>query len=344
VLAELPPLPTTTARPTADGIALGTRTLAQPAIALVPSKDASLTLNGKRYRGQALLRRTPAGKLDLLNVLPVDQYLYSVLGSESYRSWPPAALEAQAIAARSYAFWRMATRRDVDFDVFDTVLDQNYLGLSSETPEFRAAVDRTAGVVLLYQMKLFRCYYHSTCGGQTEAVDRVFPDPPLLPLSGTRCGFCTPSNLYHWRREIAKAEVAAALRRAGVNIQDLASLEVTQRTPSGRAGEIVAVTSDGRRLAFPGADFRLKIGAQHLPSTCFQLQATRSGYLFEGRGCGHGVGMCQWGARGMAAAGRSATEIVRHYYPGAELQRLADIVPPAFDSGNTLGIPPRNES
>jgi stage II sporulation protein D len=322
VLLEVSSLPRTAVRATARGIAFGQREFPHAALRVVAHRDGALAVNGSRYRGHLLVRRTRSGQLAIINHIPVDHYLYSVLGSETYRSWPRAALEAQAIVARSYAMWRMAQRRGGDFDLRATVLDQNYLGVAKEAAEFRAAVDRTAGVVLLYQMKLFRCYYHSTCGGHTEAVERVFPDAPLLPLSGARCAWCTGSKHYRWRRELSKSALASALRTGGVAIQGLAALEVTARTPAGRAEEVVVRTSDGRSLTFRGGDFRLKIGPQKLPSVWFQLRETPGGYEFQGRGWGHGVGMCQWGSKGMADAGHSAADILRHYYPGATLQRI----------------------
>jgi stage II sporulation protein D len=322
VLLELGSLPRTTLRASGSGILLGSRELPHPAIRVLCHRDGELEVNGSRYRGHVLLRRTPSGQLAAINCVPVDHYLYSVLGSESYRSWPAAALEAQALVARSYAMWRMAQRRDGDYDLHATVADQNYLGVAKETPEFRAAVDRTAGVVLLYQMKLFRCYYHSTCGGQTEAVERAFPDPPLLPLSGAPCSFCTASKHYHWRRPFSRAEVADALRRGGATLQGVASIEVAQRTPGGRAQEVAVDTTEGRRLTLSGGDFRQRLGPARLPSTWFEVRATAGGFEFDGRGWGHGVGLCQWGSKGMAEAGYSAGSILEHYYPGAALQRV----------------------
>ena len=315
-------LPLTTVRPTARGLRFGGREMPHQAVRVVCHQDGVLAVNGVRYRGHLLVRRTSAGGLSVVNCVPVDRYLYSVLGSETYRRWPAAALEAQAIVARSYAVWRIAQRRGHAYDLDASVLDQSYRGVAKEAPEFRAAVDRTAGIVLLYRMKLFRCQYHSTCGGHTEAVDEIFPEPPLLPLSGARCTYCGASERYRWSRELSKDALAQALRDGGLSVPGLASVEVAERTRSGRAKTMAIVTTAGRRLTQRAADFRLAVGPSKLPSTWFELRATRGGYQFEGRGWGHGVGLCQWGSRGMAAKGFSATEILRHYYPGATLQRL----------------------
>ncbi len=322
-LLELSVLPHADVRVQAGNqIALGGRRFAQEAIRIVCHRDGFLSVDGHQYRGNLLLRRHADGTLNAVNILPVDAYLYSVLGSETYASWPAAAHDAQAVVARSYALWRIAQRRNQPYDLRATVLDQNYLGLSKENPKLKAAVDRTAGLALLYQMKLFRCYYHSTCGGHTEAVERVFPTPPLGPLSGARCTYCRDSKHYRWEREMSKSALATALRDHGVNLQGIEEIVVTERSPTGRGQTVVVTAADGRELTFPAADFRLKIGARELPSTWFQLHERGSEYLIQGRGWGHGVGLCQWGSRGMAEAGHSAREILRHYYPGATLQKV----------------------
>jgi len=321
VLAQCPPL--------ADGqvkagaaLIVGDRHFPDDAVLLRIQGSAALSVNGRRYRGDLALRRLGDGRLDLINVLPIEHYLYGVMGGESYPGWPAAALEAQAIVARSYAMWRMAQRRDEPFDLHATVMDQNYLGMAKEDPRLTAAVDRTAGLVLVYQLKLFRCYYHSTCGGHTEAVQEVFPDPPLLPLSAVPCNYCKDSKHYAWRKVIPKVELADALARSGQSIQALSGLAVAARSGSGRAKQITVGLGPGRQVAMPASEFRLIVGPARLPSTLFEVRETAGGCEFQGRGFGHGVGMCQWGARGMADARFAATEILRHYYTGAQLTRL----------------------
>lgn len=321
-LLELRSIATTTVRPSANGIAIASRILPHKTLRVVCHRDAALTVNGARYRGHLLIRCTPAGRLDVINALPLDDYLYSVVGSETYHSWPRAAHEAQAIIARTYALWRMASRSHLHFDLYATVADQRYTGVAKEAPKIRAAVDATAGLVLLYQMKVFRCYYHSTCGGHTEAVERVFDQPPLLPLTGVACAYCGDSKYHRWSREITADTIVGAFRRAGTDLVGIRSLEVTKRTPIGGAQQLKLVTTGGGRYTYRGSEFRLVLGSQKLPSPWFTVLATSKGYQFDGRGFGHGVGLCQWGSRGMAAAGRSAAQILQHYYPGAALQRV----------------------
>jgi len=322
VLHRGPSLPKVGVRPTASGLAIGAREILGSGARIIPQRDGALAVNGRLYRGHLVVQRTSNGELRVINVLPVEPYLYSVLGSETYAGWPVAALESQAIVARSYALWRMAQRRDEPFDLHATVLDQNYLGVAKEEPRLRAAVDRTEGLVLLYQMKLFRCYYHSTCGGHTEAVENVFADPALLPLSGAPCGYCRGSKHYRWRRELSKAEIAEALRKRGLALKRLVSLELSARTPAGRVREVTLEASNGARFTWSAAEFRAKLGTRTLPSTFFEVRELGGRCEFRGRGFGHGVGMCQWGSKGMAEAGFSAEEILRHYYPAATLRRL----------------------
>jgi len=322
VVAQGPSLGDTTVSVVAAALAIGARHFPDDELLLTAAQDGAVAVNGSHYRGKLFLRRAPGDRLTILNILPVDHYLYSVLGSETYASWPAAALEAQAVVARSYAMWRMAERRDEPFDLHATVMDQNYLGVAKEDPRLRAAVDRTAGAVLLYQMKLFRCYYHSTCGGHTEAVENAFPDPPLLPLSAVPCRYCTASKHYQWERRIPKTELADALRRNGLTLRRLASVEVAVRTAAGRARTVTLRDGERAGATLAASEFRLAVGASRLPSTCFELEDQGAAVRFAGRGWGHGVGMCQWGSKGMAEAGHAAEEILEHYYPGARLVRL----------------------
>ena len=315
-------LPETIVRPSSRGLLVGERDLHHHAISIATPRDGAVMVNGRRYRGELLVRRVSSDAVSVVNLLPLDSYLYSVLGSETYAGWPAAALDAQAVVARTYTLWRMVDRNDQPFDLYATVSDQSYLGVAKEDPRLRAAVDRTAGVALLYQMKLFRCYYHSTCGGHTEAVEDYFADPPLLPLSGVRCDRCGASKHYRWQRDIAKSDLTAALRRDGVAIKRLASVEVVSRTKSGRAKEVAVEGADGVRHTLAASKFRLAVGTRTLPSTSFQVRDRGTSLEFRGRGWGHGVGMCQWGARGMADAGCSAAEILRHYYTGATIERI----------------------
>lgn len=322
MLALCPPLADAAVKANAAALVVGDRHFPDDALFLRVQGSAALTVNGRRYRGHLALLRAGAAQLSLLNVLPMEDYLYGVLGGETYPTWPDAALEAQAIVARSYAMWRMAQRRDEPFDLLATVMDQNYLGMAKEDPRLRAAVDRTAGMVLLYQMRLFRCYYHSTCGGHTESVQEVFPDPPLLPLSGVPCPYCKDSKHFAWKKVIPKTELADALAKSGMGVDQLASVTVAERTRSGRAKQIALGLGGGRQASLLASEFRLKVGPAKLPSTFFDVRPVPGGYEFQGHGFGHGVGMCQWGAKGMAEARCSAAEILRHYYTGAQLVRL----------------------
>lgn len=314
-------LPETTVKPTANGIEVGGHAFPHRAIRLEPTRDGALVVGSTAYRGRLIIRRDADEALSVLNLLPVESYLYSVLGSETYAGWPAAALEAQAVISRTYALWRMVDRAEKPFDLHASVKDQSYQGTAKEDPRLRAAVDRTAGVVLLYQSRLFRCYYHSTCGGHTAAVENYFPDLPLLPLSGAKCGYCSASKHYRWTRDVLKSDLSKKLEADGLPIHRIDSIEVTSRTRSGRAREI-AVVAEGVRHVVSGGKFRQAVGASEIPSTHFEVRDSGSSVEFRGRGWGHGVGLCQWGSKGMAEAGLPARDILRHYYPGTALTRL----------------------
>ncbi|NQT89613.1 SpoIID/LytB domain-containing protein [bacterium] len=309
-------------RPNGTSLTVGPRSFRCRKLRIVTYADGTLAVNGTGYRGELVIFRDSADHLSVMNVVPVEAYLYGVVGGETYAGWPPAAHEAQAIIARTYAYWRMSQRHRERFDLHATVLDQNYLGMARENPKLRTAVDRTCGTVLLYQMELFRCYYHSTCGGHTESVDAVFPDPCIAPLRGVPCSACKDSKHYRWTKTLSSASIEAALERAGAPVAGVAKVEATSRTKSGRALDITVTSKTGRTVVRRASEFRLIVGARTLPSTFVEILPASAGFTFRGRGWGHGVGLCQWGSRGMALRGTTAMDILLHYYPGATLRKL----------------------
>ncbi len=267
-------------------------------------------LGDRSYRGKLVVTRTDSG-LTAINHLTVEQYLYGVVPSEMPASWPGEALAAQAVAARTYVLDKL---RHTSGDSWNLkALDLAYRGMEREDPRATRAVQQTTGMVLTYGGEVFPAYFHSTCGGHTVPAGKVFDSSSIPPLEGVPCDWCRDSSYYSWTARMDAAELTDKLSARG--IRSLKKLEVEGRGRDGHARSIIVNGTPINANAF-----RLAIGPQNLRSTNFSVKKHGNTFVFSGHGWGHGVGLCQWGARGLAESGTDWRNILRHYYQGATLQ------------------------
>jgi stage II sporulation protein D len=281
------------------------------------SAGDSFTFNGRRYRGIAA--QLPDGSV--INTVSLEEYLYSVVPREMTPSWPAAALAAQAICARTYVLQRSNPQHA--YDVVPSELDQVYEGVVSETPAGRAAVDATNATVLRYGDGFARVAYSSCCGGHTESSIDAWGGAPIPYLSGVICMTCTDAPYYRWNRQLDLSGVAQAF---AADLQPVAPLQAVRSgipDASGRTRDFVLHGTHGDVL-IRGGTFRLRVGPRVLPSlliTKFEPSTEAPERIaIEGGGLGHGVGLCQWGARGRALEGASFSDILRFYFPGTEIE------------------------
>ncbi|MDE3052839.1 MAG: SpoIID/LytB domain-containing protein [Gemmatimonadota bacterium] len=314
------------------------------AIVAAPNDPAdAMLVDGKPYRGTLRLVGADAG-IVVIETVGVEQYLRGVVPLELGDNDPrdSSAIEAQAVAARSYTYTHLAEPEADAYDVTASVDDQVYGGLDAETAAGNAAVAATAGIVITYGGRVVNAPYHSTCGGETAAASEVWhsPDEPYLrPVSdripGTDRYYCEISPRFRWRRVLSASDLNGAVARylaryASVPGGDpglVRDVMVVNRTESGRVGQLRVVTNLGS-FVLRGNDMRYvlrPVGGEILNSTYFSVavERNRAGDLarlvLDGRGNGHGVGMCQWGAIGRARAGQGFRTILRTYYPGTAL-------------------------
>jgi stage II sporulation protein D len=258
----------------------------------------------------------------VVNELPLEDYLVGVLRAEASDTWPTEALRAQAIVARTYSAHHRLIGGGRPYHVVASTANQLFAGrVPSGSPLWAAAHD-TAGLVLRLDGGVFPAFYHTECGGHTEDPRLVFAARNMPALRGVVCPFSAGPH-YSWTLDLALADLSDLLRRQGIDLGRVTTMEVTERTPSARA---VAVTLRGTRGAarLRGQDFRLIVGYDTLKSTLFSVAIDGQTARFAGRGYGHGVGFCQWGARVMAEQGHSARRILAFYYPDATLGPLRE--------------------
>ena len=327
VLARTPVLKRSTI--VADGAKLrvGRFTFSEPVV-FIRTNDGTGTIRAgdKHYRGDLEIRRHADGSVTLVNHLDLESYTRGVVAGEMPNWWPGDALRAQAIVSRTYAYALVLENSGSGlFDVtgsFRTA--QVYNGISGETRTTDRAVSETRGLVLTYDGKPFRAYFCSTCGGHTEACGLVWGDyPTIAPLSGVDCPYDVESKWFRpWRVSFSEAEIRRALGKAGHKVSVIKDIRLIDRNKDGHHDRVNIVGERGT-LRMRGNDFRLALGSGKLKSLMCRVSRSGGGvFVFSGRGFGHGVGMCQFGALGMAKQGMLAEEVIHHYYPGCEIWKI----------------------
>ena len=231
------------------------------------------------------------------------------------------AFKAQAVASRTYALYRIQGSVNLPYDVTSDVYSQVYGGRTSEKWSTTRAVNLTKGKVLAHNGELLPAYYHATCGGHTEDASNLWKID-LPPLDGVRCNFCVHSPHYKWVKEIPLWKVEKNLSDNGYKTGSISSCRIVSRNKFGRVDKLQIKDDTGMSVLLTGKDFRQIIGPNDIRSTKFEAAVKRGNLVVEGFGWGHGVGMCQWGAFGMSRRGKRAEEILKFYYPGAEITSI----------------------
>ncbi len=322
VLAEIPAMGALDARKEAGSITINQWRSGQ--VWVEPSADGYVYIGDRWYRGRALLVPTSSG-LTAVNYVDLEQYLYSVLGGEMPSSWPIESLKAQAVAARSYALYQRQSSANTVFDVGNTTTWQVYRGLQDETSSTQAAVNATAGQVLTHGGRIIEAVFHSSSGGSTENSENVWVQ--AVPYLRSVQDFDQTAPVYQWVETFS----ADQIRQRITGIGNILRLEPERTTPSGRIITMRVVGDAGSRV-MSGNEIRR---ALNLRSSLFaaapqmgnvasagNVASVPRGFQVTGRGFGHGLGMSQWGAHGMAQQGMNYQQIVTHYYTGATLSRI----------------------
>ena len=281
------------------------------------TSDAPIRMNGREYPATLEIVRYGDG-LAIVNELRLEEYVVGVLRAETSERWPAETLRAQAIVARTYAAFLRASSGTKPYHVVATTTHQVYAGHVPPSSPIWDAVRDTSGQVLLWDGELFPAFYHSASGGYTEDPRTVFAARNMPALKAIRDDFSGAAPHFYWTLDLKLADLSDILRRNGYDVGTVTAIEITERTQSLRVSSLaVHGTRSSARLR--GNDFRRIVGYETVKSTLFAVALDGSVARFSGRGYGHGVGMSQWGAKGMAEQGYKAERILEYYYPGTTL-------------------------
>ena len=282
-------------------------------------------VGGKRYPGLINIKNYK-NEVFVINVLGVEKYLTSVVGSEMPHRWPLEALKAQAIASRTYVLKKTGNNL---YDIDSTQIDQVYNGLESKTFKTNKAVKHTRSLVITHNNKLINALFHSSSGGMTENSEDVWRNkyPYLISVKD----FDHKNPKLYWKKIFSNKELQILFPKIG-GIKDIEILDVTQ---TGRVKNIKLIGNYGP-IDFSGENIRKKMG---LKSSLFrvkfignntqqeknEINSDNYSLMISGKGAGHGVGMSQWGAKQLAISGFKARDILEYFYTGIQIKPFKEI-------------------
>lgn len=290
----------------------------------------------RTYHGTIQIRPDKKVGLDVINFVPVEQYVSCVV---AYEVWPTFEIEAfrvQAIVSRTYVLYQMMNREKSTFDVSATQGSQVYRGIRKDSVGQKAALvtKQTRGVALTWlhngEDQLFCAYYSAACGGLSQSAAIFGIKSDIEPLHGKiTCEYCktSPKGYYRWGPvKISKQKIYAKLAARYKDFSTLSYIEsimVTDRTPAGRPINLRITGANEESIDILAERFRLTVNGSAIRSTNFSIKNLDNYMVFDdGKGFGHGLGLCQWGAQGLAQEGKLTADILRFYYPGCRIMRV----------------------
>jgi stage II sporulation protein D len=286
------------------------------------SRSVYFRVGGRQYR-ELVSVYEDGDKLLAVNTIDLEDYLVGLINHEISSGWPDEAVKAQAIVARSYALYQAHNSRDPRYDLESTVDDQVYGGSQTEDYRSAKAVRETAGEVLVDDAgEVIQAFYSSSCGGITELPQNVWGMTTAITKS-VKDPWCAAEPNATWKLDEDADAFGDKLAAGGYAGGTVKSITVAKRSAADRAISIQIVTSRGT-VKIGGNELRRVLGYDRLKSARFTVTSSGGVFHFEGKGNGHGVGLCQWGAKGMADAGYSYRQILGNYYPGLYLRNLGD--------------------
>ncbi len=278
------------------------------------------------------------GKLQMVNVLPIETYVLGIVEGElGSLNFHPESLKAQLVASRSYVLAKLGRHKVDGFDFCDRPHCQYFKGTDSIRPDYKQAMSVTRGEYMAFKGRPIPAFYHDNCGGKTAAIQDVWKTPscPYLPSvednateTDDEMDYCRNAPTATWSFDAQRDVLRKCFSREGWirGYDALDTLRVIRINSSDRAHQVLVQTAHPRWIS--ASEFRRVLnayfGKEVVKSTYFMITRKKDTFTLSGKGWGHGVGLCQWGAIEMGRQGHSYREILRHYYPGTNIQRLIE--------------------
>ncbi|MBI5416735.1 SpoIID/LytB domain-containing protein [Candidatus Poribacteria bacterium] len=293
-----------------------------PVLITVVNPQALLCFNKKNYRGNFILE-PEQNKLQLINRTNIEEYLYGVLRSEIPSNWHEEAIKCQIIAARTYALFKKKQNKNKKYHLEATTNSQVYSGFENESFSTNKLVDLTKGIIMTYNHEPIEAIYHSSCGGFTEDAQDIWGT--YIPyLQGVYSDYCRNSPKYKWEKIIGYKEITHVLYKNDQIYSRINNVQIGKTTKSRRVITIICIDENKSKHEISTKNFRLWFGANEMPSTLFTIKNKTDEVIFEGRGFGHGVGLCQMCMKKMAEDGKNFHDILSYFYRNINIGKIYD--------------------
>ncbi len=283
-------------------------------------ENGVVRIDGRPYRGDIEVFED-GRQLSVIDELDVEAYVAGIINNEISSKWPQEAVKAQAVVARTYAIYqKKRAKAGALYDVEGSVMGQVYNGAGAEDGRALAAVNMTRGEILAYNGEPALTVYHSNAGGMTDSAKDIWARYyPYLNSVASPYDSLAPN--FSWEFTLPASALEDLLDSSGMSVGRPEAIYPEDVLASGRVKTLIIKGADGRALRLTGEGLRRIIGYAALKSAVFEVTSGQGLFSFRGRGSGHGVGLSQWGAKGMAGNGYSYKEILRHYYPGTGIMK-----------------------
>lgn len=303
------------------GMVINNKRYKSESLIIVPAKaDEPIAYNGNRYQGIFIVMRWQQRAL-LINRIELEDYIFSVLRTESFPGWPLEVNKVFAIASRSYAISMIlnARKSSLPYHIRNTNHHQTYTGVHT-FKHLRTAVDDTNGIFIAHEGKPILAMFDICCGGVIPAHISGFDfrKAPYLARPYP-CTFCQGCKIYAWEVFYSSDQLISLLKTHDPSLNGIHDLRITQYD---KAGLVKQVSIHGKKRSINVTGKRVYSLLKNIRSFCFSAHKQSHGILFKGRGFGHHLGICQWGVREMERQGHTYREILSFYYPKTTCMRL----------------------
>lgn len=277
--------------------------------------NGTFKIGSYQYKGD--LRIVYNNKIQLINIIPMEDYILDLLPNEISPEWPLEVIKAQVVAARTFALYEMKNKTNKDYDLTDDTFSQVYKGIIIVHTNFIKALESTKNEIMVYNNMPIQAFFHSTCGGHTEDSQNVWGKSQPY-LKAIPCNYCRSSIHYQWEAKFTEEEILEKLKN--YNLGKIIAIRPVRISSAGRwiTVKIIGMNTDA---IINGNTFRILLGIEKLKSTKFMISKQGKFFYIKGKGWGHGVGLCQWGAKAMAEKGYKYHQILRYYYRGIRIRK-----------------------